>query len=417
MAASLAPAFIGKCPMVLDSLTILFALAPLSLMVGVALYLVWRRDRAEPGLLWWSYSLMLRAPAFLLLSARGAIPDVLSIALANALLLFGLGMGIKATRALGRRHTSMLITLAPVLCWAVVCSVPGLYEDDQRRLSAVTLIQAVGSGWIAFEFTRCFAVNRKVCLALAGLIGTMTLVQIVRLGFSVFSPEPLVLGTGNVKLAATIYVQLIAVFLGGLVSVGMFLDAQLKDLRRQASEDSLTGALNREAFQSRSEAALTKADQDGAEAVLLAIDLDRFKALNDLFGHGEGDRVLALFGGRLRGLLPEGALFGRIGGDEFAVLATGEATRQLTVIAAKVCGLLGRSIREPEHRGTQVVTASVGLARAEGGESLAMLMARADAALYDAKRDGRGRVSIADMQTSRCDVIVGDLGNLQSLRG
>ncbi|WP_157950501.1 GGDEF domain-containing protein [Pannonibacter carbonis] len=403
--------------MVLDSLTILFALAPLSLMVGVVLYLVWLRQRAEPGLRLWALSLMLRVPAFLLLSARGQIPDVWSIAVANGILLVGVGLGVKATRSFGRRATPMVAVLLPCTIWGVLCFIPGIYDNDQNRLIAVTLLQATCSGIIAFEFTRSVVGGRKVCLALAGLIGAMTLVQLVRAGIAAMSSEPIVLAANNAPLAATIYLQLIAVFLGGLFAATIFLDAQLKDLRRQASEDSLTGALNREAFQSRSEAALVQAHQDGAEAVLLAIDLDRFKALNDIFGHGEGDRVLALFGERLRGLLPEGALFGRIGGDEFAVLVVGEATRQATGMAAKICGLLGRSIREPEHRGTRVVTASVGLARAEAGESLAMLMARADAALYDAKRDGRGRVSIAEVQTSRGDVIIGDFGNLQSLPG
>ncbi|MFN4010830.1 MAG: GGDEF domain-containing protein [Pannonibacter sp.] len=403
--------------MVLDSLTILFALAPLSLMVGVVLYLVWRRERAEPGVRLWAFSLMLRVPAFLLLSARDQIADVWSIAVANGILLVGVGLGIKATRCFGRRTTPTAVVLLPGLIWGVICLIPGIYDHDQNRLVAVTLLQATCSGIIAFEFTRSLVGSRKVCLVLAGLIGAMTLVQFVRVGIALTSEEPILLAAANAPLAATIYLQLIAVFLGGLFAATVFLDAQLKDLRRQASEDSLTGALNREAFQSCSEAALAEARRDGAGAVLLAIDLDRFKALNDVFGHGEGDRVLALFGDRLRGLLPEGALFGRIGGDEFAVLVVGEATRQVTGMAAKVCGLLGRSVREPEHRGTRVVTASVGLARAEAGESLAMLMARADAALYDAKRDGRGRVSIADVQTPRGDVIVGDFGNLQSLPG
>lgn len=394
--------------MVLHSLTILFALAPLSLMVSVALYLVWRRDRAEPGLLWWSYSLMLRVPAFLLLSARGSIPDVLSIALANTLLLLGLGVGIKATRALGRRHTSTLIMLAPAVLWAGVCLVPGIYEDDQRRLMAVTLLQAVGSGWIAFEFTRCLVGNRKVCLALAGLIGTMTVVQFVRLGLAVLSPEPIVLGTGNVQLAATIYVQLIAVFLGGLFAIGMFLEAQLKDLRRLADEDSLTGALNREAFQMRVELALERAEREGEEAVLLAIDLDRFKALNDALGHGEGDRVLALFGARLREILPDGAFFGRMGGDEFAIVLSGPAVRTVAGLASSICGLLGRRNRDPEHHGAAMVTASVGLARALPGERFALLLARADAALYDAKRNGRDQVSIAAPVESRGVGLVGD---------
>ncbi|WP_439530429.1 GGDEF domain-containing protein [Pannonibacter sp.] len=337
--------------------------------------------------------------------------------MANGILLVGVGLGIKATRCFGRRTTPTAVVLLPGLIWGVICLLPGIYDHDQVRLVAVTLLQAACSGIIAFEFTRSVVGSRKVCLALAGLIGAMTLVQFVRIGIVLTSEEPILLAAANAPLAATIYLQLIAVFLGGLFAATVFLEVQLKDLRRQASEDSLTGALNREAFQSRSEAALAEAQREGAEAVLLAIDLDRFKALNDLFGHGEGDRVLALFGDRLRGLLPQGALFGRIGGDEFAVLVVGEATRLATGLAARVCGLLGRSTREPEHRGTRVVTASVGLARAEAGESLAMLMARADAALYDAKRDGRGQVSIAHMQTPRGDVIVGDFGSLQSLPG
>lgn len=394
--------------MVLDSLTILFALAPLSLMVGVVLYLVWLRQRAEPGLRLWALSLMLRVPAFLLLSARGQIPDVWSIAIANGILLVGVGLGVKATRSFGRRATPMIAVLLPCMIWGVLCLIPGIYDHDQNRLIAVTLLQATCSGIIAFEFTRSVVGGRKVCLALAGLIGAMTLVQVVRIGIALASEETIVLAASNASLAATIYLQLIAVFLGGLFAATIFLDAQLKDLRRQASEDSLTGALNREAFQTCVELALDRAEREGEEAVLLAIDLDRFKALNDALGHGEGDRVLALFGARLREILPDGALFGRLGGDEFAILLSGPAVRTVAGLASSICGLLGRRNRDPEHRGAAMVTASVGLARAMPGERFALLLARADAALYDAKRNGRDQVSIAAPVESREVGLVGD---------
>ncbi|NBN77376.1 diguanylate cyclase [Microvirga tunisiensis] len=381
--------------MVLDSLTVLFALAPVSLMVGVFLFVVWNRDRSEPGLWLWAVSLFVRAPAFVLLSLRGAISDLLSIALANALMLVGVGLAIIATRALGRRSTSPWLAFAPVALWGLICATPALYGNDENRVVALTLIQACCSGVIAYEFLRCKVGSRALCLTLSCLIASMTTVQLVRVGLILVADEPYLLDGSNASLAATIYLQLLAVFLGGLISMALFCGARLRALQQIADEDSLTGAFNREAFRDRAEASLAMARQTRDDAVLLAIDLDRFKALNDLHGHAEGDRILMEFGRRLKALMPAGAVLGRIGGDEFAVFLRGEAARHAASLAARICGVMLRGSGGDPAVLPILVTASAGLAQAVDGETLETLMQRADMALYDAKRKGRDQVSLA----------------------
>lgn len=150
---------------------------------------------------------------------------------------------------------------------------------------------------------------------------------------------------------------------------------QVEDLDRAATTDSLTGVLNRRAFQHGME---NLAD----DAVLLLFDLDRFKALNDSQGHPAGDRVLRAFAASLSASVRDDIdLVCRIGGDEFAVISRGERE-----VAESVLERLEAAWRSPEGVGF-----SAGFALRRPGESPDALSARADQALYVVKNRRRER--------------------------
>lgn len=159
----------------------------------------------------------------------------------------------------------------------------------------------------------------------------------------------------------------------------------------QSETDVLSGLLNRRGFDVRAEDALERAARRAEPAVLIAADLDHFKAINDSFGHAAGDGVIAAFAGLLCEQMPPGAIVSRLGGEEFAVFlartslaeARGHAEAVRTALAATSLAHLGV---------TRVVTASFGVAQAAAGDSLLILSRRADAALYRAKAGGRNRV-------------------------
>jgi diguanylate cyclase (GGDEF)-like protein len=161
-------------------------------------------------------------------------------------------------------------------------------------------------------------------------------------------------------------------------------------LREAAERDALTGLLNRAGL-SRRASELT--DQGVSTVGLVYLDLDDFKPVNDEHGHAVGDAVLVEVGQRIREAVRDHDLVCRVGGDEFAVLCAGRTDQAtLTEIADRARHAIARHI--VVDGATVAVGASIGLALGAPAE-LAGLLARADGALYQAKRAGKSRVIIA----------------------
>lgn len=163
--------------------------------------------------------------------------------------------------------------------------------------------------------------------------------------------------------------------------------AELERAVHAANHDPLTGALNRRGFIALCEPMQARARREGGINVLMAIDIDRFKSINDRFGHAEGDRVLkelvAVVGRRLR----ESDVFARIGGEEFVVLASVPGTSTGVRLAESIRQLVRESLStgpDPEP-----VTVSIGVYVSDGRESLDILLRNADEQLYRAKHAGR----------------------------
>lgn len=164
---------------------------------------------------------------------------------------------------------------------------------------------------------------------------------------------------------------------------------QLQDL---ATIDALTGLLNRNALQRILEREHARAQRSGRPYTLLLFDIDRFKGVNDTYGHAVGDKALVSVANIARRSLREGDWLGRWGGDEFlCVLPDADEERGLT-IAERLRALVAEQPVEAD--GALVpVSVSVGLAHfPQSGERLDRVMTSADAALYGAKRRGRNRV-------------------------
>ncbi|MBX3627733.1 MAG: diguanylate cyclase [Rhizobacter sp.] len=159
--------------------------------------------------------------------------------------------------------------------------------------------------------------------------------------------------------------------------------------------DPLTGTLNRAGFDLRVGEALLRAQEDHHPLALLMVDLDRFKPVNDEHGHATGDALLVAVAQRLQKVLRPTDLLARLGGDEFAVvLPDVKDAAAAATVARKIVGALGETFA---LEGKQLsIGASVGLAVARHGEdSVQSLAQRADVALYQAKRAGRGRFEMA----------------------
>jgi diguanylate cyclase (GGDEF)-like protein len=172
---------------------------------------------------------------------------------------------------------------------------------------------------------------------------------------------------------------------------------RMRDLRRQASYDALSGLKNRRSFDEELQAELARSRRYGVAGAVLMLDVDRFKQVNDTLGHAAGDRVIAEVAQALRDRARETDVLARLGGDEFAVILP-----RCDLAEARLVGeTLQATIRERlgDADGAPRITVSIGIApfgEGTAGDSEAIL-ARADTAMYEAKGAGRDAVRIFDV--------------------
>lgn len=178
----------------------------------------------------------------------------------------------------------------------------------------------------------------------------------------------------------------------GLVLLLVMMRDSTAEMIAHSETDALSGVLNRRGFEHRAELALLRGR--GSAAVLVAADLDHFKAINDSFGHAAGDGVIAHFAAMLVDAAPSHAVVGRIGGEEFAVLIPGGLLSEGRAYAETVRAAFAAA-QLPVLGIDRGFTASFGVAQRNIDDSLFELSGRADAALYRAKSGGRNCVRVA----------------------
>jgi|LFRM01.2.fsa_nt_gb diguanylate cyclase len=167
------------------------------------------------------------------------------------------------------------------------------------------------------------------------------------------------------------------------------LGEQLEVARQESALDPLTGLYNRRAFDDRLAQALTMHRVFGQSACLLMIDLDHFKQVNDTYGHVAGDEVLRSVADCLtRTCRVKNDFVARFGGEEFAVILWNTSLKRGVVSAERILDSI-RGLRVAYEAHTIAITASIGIAEVQSGDTTTRWVERADRALYDAKASGR----------------------------
>ena len=177
----------------------------------------------------------------------------------------------------------------------------------------------------------------------------------------------------------------------GLLVLLVVVQSVITDVQAVADTDPLSGLTNRRGFDQHSARILAESARTGQPVAVVQLDLDLFKQINDTYGHAVGDEVIRRFGRLLKRSVPETALVGRMGGEEFAILferTTPEGAR-LNAEAIRIAVAHFADDLPP-------ISISAGVTRVCPDETFSEAMRRADRALYQAKSTGRNRVCLVD---------------------
>jgi len=377
----------------LDLRTIVVMLMVSALLMALTLACGLRA--ASAGFAKWNAGLGTFALGWLLIAARGALPDVIGIALADGLLLAGLCLQLGALLEFdGRRAPPALLAAPAVLLFAVLLPLLEHY-------AAVTLVSS------AF-YVCAFAALAALVLRLGRRAGAVRwlMAAVLSAGAAAIAaraadiwlhPEatPAMFSGSSLHVAA--FMLLFAITITSSFAFLVMQRQRAEEaLHRLAMVDPLTGLYNRRAFLELAGRELARAQREGRPAAVLMMDLDHFKRVNDDFGHQAGDRVLAGLGELLERALRSPDLVGRYGGEEFCAVLPGAGLPDASAVAERIRLALART---PLGGLPRTTTASIGVALLDPEAPLALdaALARADAALYAAKQAGRDCVRAAPL--------------------
>ena len=388
---------------VLDPRTLAFVLMAVTALLSAFMVIVWRTHKVYEGFNLWTIAQLFLTAGFLLLSLQGLIPKFTSIAMADFLIVMSGGLiyaGIRKFRDQPHRdyfnYILIGLTVALILYF--------LYGRDVLNFRIMAF---------------------SICIGIISLRSAITLLLDVPAGLrtSFWFTGSIMLFFGTVSILRSIYVYVydppgnffdanpisglyflsfmlaaMGAIFGFFMMTSQRLELELKtardELRHLATTDYLTDVFNRRYFFEAGRQEFKRARRYKHPLSVLILDIDYFKNVNDTHGHITGDRMLIAIAMAARSNLRAMDVLARIGGEEFAVILP-ETDGEMGL---EVAERLRRSISEVViyADGAPVsVTVSIGASMllAEDSE-LGSIMERADAALYEAKQNGRNRVAI-----------------------
>ena len=344
------------------------------------------------GLREWGYSLAMLFLAGILSAARLQLPQVIGIAVTNILIWSALYLGYFGSQLFfgGKTNTGPWIALVAavwlVSLWFTVAD-PN-YVTRLRMSNLLMLLLFSLHAWLIFKnhlnsFAKVLAFS--VLLLISGI-------QIMRFVTTFFYPPAL--NNLDTSLPHSIF-NLGFAFSILLISISMILMATDKlraELEHLATRDSLTNALTRRSMNDSIEQELRRCNRSQRDMALLVMDLDHFKAINDGFGHQTGDDVLVRFVGNVNKLLRQVDQLGRFGGEEFVALLPETSLQEAHLVAERIRTVAISQASES----MPACTVSIGITtNSLPNDTVGTLLARADAAMYRAKANGRNRVEAA----------------------
>jgi diguanylate cyclase (GGDEF)-like protein len=355
-------------------------------LLGLFLLFAWVQDRIE-ALAWWGVAYLIGGFSGVLWRLEGVVPLPIPARLADVLLFIALGMIWTAARVFHGRPVCWGAMCFGAVVWTAADLSPVFSHSPAVRIMLSSVIVAVYTFMIAAELLwrerRKSLIRRWPALFVPMLHGAIFLFPVALASLGVKS-----LATGWIAVFA-IEVTLYVVGAAFIVLV-LAKDRTVNRYKRAAETDPLTGLFNRRGFFTAAGALMTANQKKLTPVSVLAFDLDKFKAINDRFGHKMGDAVLEMFAKTVKKTMRTDDIIGRLGGEEFIAVISGKLA-DACVAAERVRAAFEAAALAPD--GPQIpVTVSIGVAYGLPTAAIDKIIERADAVLYRAKENGRNRV-------------------------
>jgi len=375
--------------MSLDIGTLLVIATCVTALLGFFLLFAWMQDRIE-ALAWWGVAYLIGGLSGVLWRLGDIVSPPLPTGIAVALLFVAVGMIWSAARLFHGRPVRWGAMCLGAVIWLAACMAPAFLQSPAARVILSSIIVATYTFTIAAELWR---ERRK------SLIRRWPAVFVPMLHGAIFL-FPVALASLGVRSLATGWFAVFAIevvlYVVGAAFIVLVLakDRTVHRYKAAAETDPLTGLLNRRGFFEAAGALMTGKKTSQTPVSVLMFDLDHFKSINDRFGHKMGDAMLDLFAKVVRKTMRAHDVIGRFGGEEFIAILSGAladacAAAERVRSAFEAAALALESAKIP-------ATVSIGVACGMPAVSIDILIARADAALYRAKANGRNRIEPDD---------------------
>ena len=364
--------------------------------------MAWTQIRA-PALLWWSAASGIYAFGIGILAFGITNGSAIAVAIASGVTTLTPVLVFGGVRHFNHRPNRLLLLAVGPAAWAAAGAIPFPGEPEFPATVASFAIWVVYLGAAVVELWRGRTEPLPARWPLAGSFavhGFMFFVGVLDM-FTVNVAGQMMRPFSSVFS----YIHFEALIYAVGTSVFMVLMCKERSERRHilaARRDSLTGTSNRGAFLESADRMLHRCQAEGRSFSLIMFDLDRFKWINDTFGHDVGDDVLRTFAETTRTVLRPNDLFGRYGGEEFCVVLPGATIEAAYVIAERVRHKFAETGAFVDGRALNATT-SAGVATAASLTTLDVIIRGADQSMYRAKSLGRNRVERAGREEAGDD--------------
>lgn len=380
--------------MTLSVPTIYLVIALNLLAIGIVWGFVARCYPKFPAANIWTIACLLGATGAGVSLLRGTVSPLVPIVAGNVLLMLTSWFTWFGVRVYYGRSIPWLVGIGATAVMALVLVVLSHWHDLMRlRIVVFSIGQSIPVSLMMLEIARHRSQNRYGANLAIGAMCIILLLYIARSFAAIthFGGDLTLREFNNVQ-GAIMVMLVFTVMVGNFALLLMTVDRLRDDVASLALSDDLTGVANRRHLFQRLAEECLRSHRTLQPFAVMVFDLDEFKAINDGHGHGAGDECLRVFTRTVQSRLRATDLLARIGGDEFCALLPGITQEEALVVARDLDVTLRRGC--VMWNGVSIMlAASIGVAQwmSDGNDTPERLMAAADRALYDVKREGKGR--------------------------